>query len=237
MQKTASITLHVDAECEACDYKYDYQVTLSNTTSNALSIVCEDPTPGLMKQIQQGDFGVRRCPKCGWLQSWMAKEWKDNWETVAFVLSIPFFIFVVILIGAPWPDRGLDGFGDLVVFALALCGYVLLLCITAFPFNAVVQPLLKDPNKRWHRRHGPDDPAPKLPNVQIVPPGPRNFFTGRMQVARPTPQSSRHSPDPDRVERQIVVPCPTCKKSMTIRQASSGARFSCPHCQQPIEFE
>jgi len=35
----------------------------------------------------------------------------------------------------------------------------------------------------------------------------------------------------------IVVQCPSCQESMSIPDATSGGRYTCPHCQQTLELE
>ena len=82
------------------------------------------------------------------------------------VISIPVFIVVVKLIGAPWPKRSLDSFVDLVVFALALGGYLILFSIVATPYVLAVQ--LIHPNRRWHKKNGQVIPPPKSPSVRPV---------------------------------------------------------------------
>ncbi|MBI2441562.1 MAG: SHOCT domain-containing protein [Lentisphaerae bacterium] len=63
------------------------------------------------------------------------------------------------------------------------------------------------------------------------------LIPGRLKAARLQPQTSSPHSVPAPVEKQVRVECPTCAKLMMIPSASSGFRYSCPHCKQAIEFE
>lgn len=162
MQRTASVTFHVSAECEACSHQYDYDVTLSNSTSTGL-LFCPDPTTGLMEKIQDGKFGVQRCPHCRYLQSWMVKQWKDRWETAAVIVSIPFFIIVGKLIGWPWPNNDHEPLWGYFIDISILISYFLLFCVIVTPFYLLAHLLSNNPNKEWHEKNGPVQPFPKFP--------------------------------------------------------------------------
>lgn len=175
INKTASITLHVTADCEGCGHRYDWKVTLTKKTSSALYGYARDPTPGLMKQatktIAEFRYGLRRCPGCGYLQSWMRKQWEERNTNVAIGLSIPLFIALGYCVGWPWPQRTLTDVSDLIAFGGALLGYFLMFAIVSMPFQIGAQRLSSktDPNKKWHSTHGSEIPPVRLPYVEPVP--------------------------------------------------------------------
>jgi hypothetical protein len=171
MEVTATITLYVEAQCEACGRGYDYYITLANPATiekGGVIHLVNNLDPDLMKMIEGGQFGFRRCPKCGYLQSWMVKEWRRAREQkLAFVLSFPFFILIVKLIGHPWPapKTQIIDINTWGIWGLSLLGYVALLVATAFPFIYVARRLLKNPNRNWHIINGPRVPTTRLPRV------------------------------------------------------------------------
>lgn len=173
IDKTASLDLHVEAECEGCSHRYDWTVSLSKTTSSAWYGYARDPTPGLMKEVsetfEKSRYGLRRCPKCGYLQSWMRGQWEERNTNIAIALSLPLFVALGYLLGWPRPRPGLEiEFRDLIKIALTLFVYFLGLVAVSAPFQVLASrySARTDPNAAWHVSHGPAVPAPKPPRVR-----------------------------------------------------------------------
>lgn len=174
INRTASIAFHVTAACEGCGQRYDWKVTLTKKTSSAAYGYARDPTPGLMKEatktLAENRYGLHRCPGCGYLQSWMRKQWEERNTTIAITLSIPLFIAVGYCIGWPWPQRTVTDVFDLIVFGGALLGYFLMFAVVSAPFQVAAQRFSSktDPNKKWHLKHGSEIPPVRLPQVEPV---------------------------------------------------------------------
>jgi hypothetical protein len=93
-----------------------------------------------MKQIAQGKFGLRRCPECNSVQSWVKKRREDRRTGIAITASISFFIFVGSLIG--WlRAMGLGqcrGFlSDVFRIGCALLRYFVFLVLVSDHFSAL----------------------------------------------------------------------------------------------------
>ena len=89
---TASVTLKISVLCEACEHPYQWIANMSNSTSTSGLLPAKDPEHGLRERIGNLQFGVHRCPKCRYLQSWMRPEWASNIESAAVAIAIPFFL-------------------------------------------------------------------------------------------------------------------------------------------------
>jgi hypothetical protein len=173
INRTASITFRVECECEACQHRYSWNYTLTKNTSSAYYGYARDPTPGLMKQVtgafKDMKFGVIRCPKCRYLQSWMKTQWVERNEGWASLLAFPILFYLGRYLHWPWPSRSLVDLGDLIVFALAALCYLIVLAVLMTPFAWVARKLSTSPNASWHRSHGPDVPPPRSPSITPVP--------------------------------------------------------------------
>ena len=51
-------------------------------------------------------------------------------------------------------------------------------------------------------------------------------------VTPAAPPAARPAP----VAQSIVVECPSCQKSLSVPDTSTGARYTCPHCGQTLEM-
>ncbi len=177
IERTASVTFHIVAECEACAHRYEWDVQVTNTTSSAWYGYARDPTPGMMRKVNEyvgsTRWGVRPCPQCGYVQSWMYADWVTRNQIISAVCAIPLFIVVGFLLGWPMNEKGSHiTLGYLIGRVAALAGYAMLLVLLTIPVYVAGKKLWfkAGPNKAWHEKHGPSIPAEKLPTVMPLAP-------------------------------------------------------------------
>lgn len=150
-QKQAWIDLRVEAECEACGtrYEYDYRVREEGWAGF-------DIEGRVMERFKSGDFGVKKCPSCRYIQSWMQKKWNDRWRSV-FACLTAFPLTILIAVRLRWPETWplMNGW-------LPLFFYVVILFLCSLPGYYFAAHFMK-PN-RSHRSVGH---TPKPPLVTI----------------------------------------------------------------------
>ncbi|MBN1590420.1 MAG: hypothetical protein JW888_12975 [Pirellulales bacterium] len=151
VQKQAWIDLHVETQCEACANRYEYDYRVKEEGWAGFDI------EGRVKErLKDGDFGVRRCPSCKHLQSWMQKKWKQKWQGIfACLTAFPLTILIAIVLQWPetWPSLG--GW-------LPLLFYVVILFLCSLPGYYFAAHFIR-PN--WW--HGAVGYLPKTPQVTI----------------------------------------------------------------------
>ena len=74
MLKMASVRFRIEATCEACGAVFFYNQVISESGSGF-----SNPAGAVRHRLQSGDLGVRKCPSCGYRQSWMERSWKRRW--------------------------------------------------------------------------------------------------------------------------------------------------------------
>jgi len=73
MYKQAWLGLRVRATCEACGVQFSYTQLLKEG-GGGLS----NPEGAVMSRFARGEYGIRRCPRCDYLQSWMCDQWDES---------------------------------------------------------------------------------------------------------------------------------------------------------------
>lgn len=177
---TASIKMpcQITLQCEGCDHVFVLETVLvaesSSTYSNPVfgiglgekqarakgetSSAVQSQMDDMTKRLQEGDCSMvmkeMPCPKCGYLQSWMAKN-KRFMGIIWIFLALGW----AAVVGIAWRlihDKGDDPTIYIVIAALpALFGIV-----------AGMNALVTDPNKNWFERNGRtkhDAPASRKP--------------------------------------------------------------------------
>lgn len=115
----ASATVAVKVQCERCQHVYEYDVTLSasrtsiteSRTPEALADECAKEITEQMRACHEGKhLGLKKCPKCSYLQSWMLQAQKDNREMNQLIWSALLSIGTCVLLynigfTIPWSWR------------------------------------------------------------------------------------------------------------------------------------
>jgi hypothetical protein len=163
MIKKAWIKLRIGVTCEGCGHEYTYSHDISETGGGM-----SDVQGRVHRRLREREYGVRRCPECKYLQSWMQEHWRKTMKEIAVFLALACFVALGILIGWPWPqNRSTKEMGDRLVLFLAGGGYGLLLVGSITGFQFLARPLLNAPNRRWRKKNG-DKPVTACPPVVTV---------------------------------------------------------------------
>lgn len=186
--------MHVTAKCEVCDFNiiYDVPINVSATGINpteASEKVQKAYSENIAQRLNNHTYGLKICPGCGYVQSWMLKRAK---EEKAYIIgrniSIILLIFFLVLIG---PSAITSySLGKLDVGAVILTFLALsTMSIVAGLIAAVLASALYDPN-RGHKLpatvHTPEisfDPLPAnmsqvVSDNSMAIPKRVNFFSG-----------------------------------------------------------
>lgn len=150
-EKKAWITLDIDVECESCSKPYSYVYTIKEEGWAGFDIEGR-----VMDRLKTGDFGVKKCPSCGYIQSWMQRIWKEKWQNFFGCLTA-FPLTILLGIWLKWPE-GVPIFGGW----LPLLFYVIALILFSLPGYNFAKYYI-NPN-RSHRSGGYE---PKEPNISI----------------------------------------------------------------------
>lgn len=149
VQKTACVKLRVDVECEACGKKYGYDYVVKEQGWAGFDIEGR-----VMDRVKSGDFGLKRCPFCGYVQSWMQKKWNDKWRGIFSCLTA-FPLTVLLAWFVRWPE-GVPVMGGW----LPLLFYVIVLFLCGLPGHYFAVHFMH-PN-RGHRSSGYPSKTPLI---------------------------------------------------------------------------
>lgn len=145
VHREAWVDLRVDAVCEACGSNFSYTHEIRETGGK-----WSDPQAKVQERLMQGEAGVKRCPNCKYLQSWMQSLWSEEWQVLFVLLTgVPSIAIVAYFFG--WPDS--LGWEDGLWNALPVAGYIFLFWLTIWPGIFFARKFIK-PNKLWYKRHG-----------------------------------------------------------------------------------
>jgi len=138
-----TLTVQVKLECEACGKKYEYTKRV-NYNDSRLFTNLEKSIKSAHDQLNIDKLGIKRCPECNYLQSWMQKNFKNKWDS--------FFMFcfgvLVVYLGARlfgWPKDI-----AIILHILIFIGYCILLTLGA-SVGYWISSKVMIPNKFWYR--------------------------------------------------------------------------------------
>ena len=146
----------IKVDCEACGKHFEYPRMIKAQGYDAANAAAS-----FAETINKREFGSKRCPGCGYVQSWMAKTWQNWWTRMGAVLGL--LAGTALLIGAtttgyllPERYRWIAGIG-------------LLSPIIGPAIGALLGHKLAKPNKRYIAAHG-GPAAPREPNADYKKP-------------------------------------------------------------------
>jgi hypothetical protein len=138
-----SFTATFQVQCELCNHSFAYEERISChsaenrpfglgylTRYSALEKADEIKFDKIMR-LESGNYGdvqPRKCPNCGYLQSWMIRKAKENIKLPYLILSGLVFLAGTILF---WDSKGEYVFDSvelimaLIMIAIAAIGYVI----------------------------------------------------------------------------------------------------------------
>ena len=159
---TAHLRVRVRVQCEGCNTRFSYRRNITNEVSGNDKV---GAIAGVIKQLQDYSFTPKRCPKCGFLQSWMQPAWRRPFE-IALVLAGIFLVIGVMF----WFGKTVDINSAMtrIMAAIMLVGSSILVFMLFRPLWRKIQQA--DPNRRWHKVNGPKDPPPRTPEIVPTPP-------------------------------------------------------------------
>lgn len=164
---TAGLRIRVRVHCEGCDKRFSFRRRLTDQASGRMANVGPALQAGLLKSAMKLDFAPKRCPHCGFLQSWMQPTWRTTYKCglVGVGGGVVFMLLYIMLQNLA--SFELRPIANLVILVTTLvCGIVIMVML--------LRPLWRyackvDLNKRWHRVNGPIDPPPRRPDVAAIP--------------------------------------------------------------------
>lgn len=156
MRKEARLTIDVDVECEACGKRYVYAQGYHETGGGM-----SDPAGAIQKRIMQGELGWKRCPQCGYMQSWMVMSWKVRWSLILGVVTAMATLALAICIFQPSFGPEVTGSAYGWLLAKGVGTFLLGMLPGVFLGFGVLKP-----NRAWHKKNGFPEIAPKTPTVK-----------------------------------------------------------------------
>ena len=159
---TAYLLVRVRVRCEGCDNRFSYRRSITNEVSGNNKA---EAIAGVIKRLQDRSFRPKRCPNCGFLQSWMQPAWRMPFE-IALILAGIFLVIGVMF----WFGKTVDINSAMtrIMAAIMLVGSSILVFMLFRPLWRKIQQA--DPNRRWHKVNGPKDPPPRTPEIVPTPP-------------------------------------------------------------------
>lgn len=174
--ETTTLSIKVVVTCEGCDQPYTYLHSVTGTS--ATNILSSDVWTGntsakraatnMAASLKRGELGVHRCPKCGYLQSWMLDQWKGaRMLRLALVVGGSLFLALGYSLGWPFPANSTNSaFLNFLRAALAVGAYAFTFLFIGALVNMAAVRLLPPANARWHTTHGQAVPEARPPSLE-----------------------------------------------------------------------
>lgn len=181
----AETALRIAIQCEVCNTRWSFYKKHSNSTTAILPpfIGAKDPSVGLAKTVaassSPSDVGWKRCPKCGYVQSWMLDSWKNGNLVFCALLSIIIVVGLCSIFG--WSDLG---------FAIYLLAFGVIFGILV----SLMRFLPQDPNRRWKKSHNGLIPKSRNPRITQIHPKsiPLGAAFNGIEIDEPVSDRCRH---------------------------------------------
>ena len=160
---TVTTVVQLEVDCEACGNKFVYERTIRETSSTGL-IPHKAAGQKVQDRVQKSDFSYRKCPNCGYLQSWMQQAYSTFWGgLLGFISGVAVIIPAIKYVGAP---EGTQGWSWLWV----ILAYVVVFFVGFAPGCLLAQKVLFVPNGKWHRENGHPELPVRAPKVNLRAP-------------------------------------------------------------------
>ena len=162
VKTTAFVWVRVRIQCEGCGKRFNFRRQVSHEVFENNR---EAAMAGLIEKLQTKSFHPKRCPNCGFLQSWMQPAWRRLFENALFLAG--FFLVIGVMF---WFGKTVDINSAMtrIMAAIMLVGSSILVFMLFRPLWRKIQQA--DPNRRWHKVNGPKDPPPRTPEIVPTPP-------------------------------------------------------------------
>ncbi|MCI0423301.1 MAG: hypothetical protein L0312_29460 [Acidobacteria bacterium] len=94
---TARVTVGVEVSCEGCGYSYSYEALLIGSASSwsdtqdekTLTTEATNELTGKVDACRSGrHLGVKKCPKCSHIQSWMRQDQTENRSMASGIIGV-----------------------------------------------------------------------------------------------------------------------------------------------------
>lgn len=154
-----SKNFRVIVTCEACQHVYEYDHTVEGRSTTGDTSSAFFAQEQLKEQIAGKQFGVMRCPRCRFMQSWMIHA--HCIDRFVSTLMITVFIIGVLVAGfhvLPFPL----GHSPLLIVG-GVIGYLAVSVGITSAIMAITG--VRNPNRKWHKEHGQEVPPRRSPTA------------------------------------------------------------------------
>jgi hypothetical protein len=153
---TAHLDVNVDVTCEACGTNYSYVHKINRSILGSIREDKGEQAKSLVKKdLREYRLGWHSCPKCGYRQSWMRKDWDLVRDAISFLsFGILFLILSLIVVDENiWYSKW--------SILLPFCSFALGGFLGMFFARKYIKM-----NRIWYKKNGFQKFAPRKPYIR-----------------------------------------------------------------------